>query len=169
MREKYEQMELDTRTALDAAIEAVAKDSIQTVLEMIQKHHKQVALEAQTAPPFVRNRHEAYGIAAEQLVKINAAVKAIKNDTDKLLGTLSDPNFNAVEATSSIVNSATVAAQILINAAAEMRRTLDNLYTAELSAEDILSPLEAALAEAEFQEAEPADADSIEEKETEDN
>ena len=35
MREEYEQMELDTRTALDAAIEAVAKDSIQTVLEMI--------------------------------------------------------------------------------------------------------------------------------------
>ena len=125
MREEYEQMELDTRTALDAAIEAVAKDSIQTVLEMIQKHHQQVAREAQTAPPFVRNRHEAYGIAAEQLVKINAA--------------------------------------------AEMRRTLDNLYTAELTAEDIITPLEAALAEAEFQEAEPADADSIEETETEDN
>ena len=51
MREEYEQMELDTRTALDAAIEAVAKDSIQTVLEMIQKHHQQVAREAQTAPP----------------------------------------------------------------------------------------------------------------------
>jgi hypothetical protein len=57
----------------------------------------------------------------------------------------------------------------LINAAAEMRRTLDNLYTAELTAEDILSPLEAALAEGEFQEAESADADSIEETETEDN
>lgn len=168
MREEYAQMELDTRTALDTAIEVVAKDSIQTAQEMIREHHRQVALEAQTAPPFVRNRHEAYGIAAEQLVKINMAIKAIKNDTDKLLGTLSDPNFNAVEATSSIVNSTTMAAQILINAAAEMRRTLDNLYTAELTAEDIISPLEA-LAEAEFQEAEPADADSIEEKETEDN
>ncbi len=167
MREEYEQMELDTRTALDTAIEAVAKDSIQTVLEMIQKHHQQVAREAQTAPPFVRNRHEAYGIAAEQLVKISMAVKAIKNDIDKLLGTLSDPNFNAVDATSSIVNSATAAAQILINAAAEMRRTLDNLYTAEMTTEDITSPLEAALAGEEFQEAEPAD--SIEETETEDH
>ena len=82
MNENYEQMELDTRTALDAAIEVVAKDSIQTVLEMIQKHHRQVAREAQTAPPFVRNRHEAYGIAAEQLVKISMAVKAIQKDTE---------------------------------------------------------------------------------------
>lgn len=167
MREEYEQMELDTRTALDAAIEAVAKDSIQTVLEMIQKHHQQVAWESKTAPPFVRNRHEAYGIAAEQLVKISMAVKAIKNDIDKLLSTLPDPNFNAVDATSSIVNSTTAAAQILLNAAAEMRRTLDNLYTAEMTAEDIITPLEAALAGEEFQEAEPAD--SIEETETEDH
>lgn len=168
MNENYEQMELDTRTALDTAIEVVAKDSIQTVLEMIQKHHQQVAREAQTAPPFVRNRHEAYGIAAEQLVKISMAVKAIQKDTDKLLGTLSDPNFNAVEATSSIVNSTTMAAQILINAAAEMQRTLDNLYAAELTAEDIIMPLEAALAEAEFQEADPADVETAEEKEMED-
>lgn len=168
MNENYEQMELDTRTALDAAIEVVAKDSIQTVLEMIQKHHRQVAREAQTAPPFVRNRHEAYGIAAEQLVKISMAVKAIQKDTDKLLGTLSDSNFNAVEATSSIVNSTTMAAQILINAAAEMQRTLDNLYTAELTAEDIITPLEAALAEAEFQEADPADVETAEDNETED-
>ena len=72
-----------------------------------------------------------------------------------------------MDATSSIVNSATAAAQILINAAAEMRRTLDNLYTAEMTTEDITSPLEAALAGEEFQEAEPAD--SIEETETEDH
>lgn len=167
MREEYEQMAIDTRNQLDIALETVATDSIQTAIEMIQEHHRRIALETQTAPPFVRNRHEAYGIAAEQLVKINNAVKAIKNDTDRLLGTLADPNFNAVDATSSIVNSAARAAKILINAAAEMRRTLDNLYTAELTAEDIISPLEA-LAEAEFQEAEPVDVDSAEE-ETEDN
>lgn len=169
MREEYEQMELGTRTALDTAIEVVTKDSIQTVLEMIQEHHRQIALEAQASLPLVRNRHEAYGIAAEQLVKINTAVKAIKNDTDKLLSTLSDPNFNAVEATSSIVNSATIAAQILINAAAEMRRTLDNLYTAETSNNDSPTPMENWVDSQEFQEAEPADTDSIEEKETEDN
>lgn len=166
MREEAEQMELDTRDELDTALGNLANNAITSALQMIKDYHKHKAIRTQTAPPFVRNRHEAYGIAAEQLVKINAAVKAIKNDTDKLLGTLSDPNFNAVDATSSIVNSATIAAQILINAAAEMRRTLDNLYTAELSAEDIISPLEAALTEAEFQEAEPAE-DSIEE--TEDN
>ena len=169
MREEAEQMELDTRDELDTALENLTNNAITSALQMIKDYRKHMAIRTQATPPFVRNRHEAYGIAAEQLVKINAAVKAIKGDTDRLLGTLADPNFNAVYATSSIVNSATAAAQILINAAAEMRRTLDNLYTAELTAEDIITPLEAALAEAEFQEAEPADADSIEETETEDN
>lgn len=131
MREEYEQMELDTRTALDTAIEAVAKDSIQTVLEMIQKHHQQVAWEAQTAPPFVRNRHEAYGIAAEQMGKINSAVKAISDDTKKLLGILSDPNRTAVEAVSDIHNSTLAAAVVLVTAAATMERTMQDLYTAE--------------------------------------
>ena len=50
MNDNYEQMELDTRTALDIALETVAKDAIQTTLGMIQEHHRQVALEAQTTP-----------------------------------------------------------------------------------------------------------------------
>ena len=83
--------------------------------------------------PFVRNRHEAYGIAAEQLAKISRAIKPIKDDTSGLLRTLPDSNSSAVEATSAIVNSASEAAFVLICAAAEMKRTLDNLYTVELS------------------------------------
>ena len=110
-----------------------------------------------TAPPYVRNRHEAYGIAAEQLAKITGAVKSIKDDTGALLGTLADPNFNAIDATSSIVNSTVHAAYVLLVAAAEMRRTLDNLYTVENTGRDETTPLEE-LAEAAFQEAEPADA-----------
>ena len=45
----------------------------------------------------------------------------------------------------------------MLVAAAEMRRTLDNLYTAEYTGRDETTPLEE-LAEAAFQEAEPADA-----------
>lgn len=157
MSEKYEQMELDTRTLLQAAIEGLTASAIADTSQLIKEHHRQVALETMTAPPYVRNRHEAYGIAAEQLEKITGAVKAIKNDTVSLLGTLADPNFNAIEATSSIVNSTVNAAYVMLVAAAEMRRTLDNLYTEENAGRDDLTPMEK-LADGAFQEAEPADA-----------
>lgn len=157
MSEKYEQMELDTRPLLQAAIEDLTESAITSTSQLIKEHHRQVAQETMTAPPYVRNRHEAYGIAAEQLAKITGAVKSIKDDTGALLGTLADPNFNAIDATSSIVNSTVHAAYVLLVAAAEMRRTLDNLYTVENTGRDETTPLEE-LAEAAFQEAEPADA-----------
>ena len=152
----YEQMELDTRPQLLASIQALASESVQEAMGMIQESHRRTAAASGSKPSKVRNRHEAYGVAAEQLVKITSAVKAIKNDTDTLLGTLADPNFNAIDATSSIVNSTTKAAYVPLVAAAEMKRTLNNLYTAETSGRDDATPLEE-LAEAAFEEAEPAD------------
>jgi len=160
--EPYEQMELDTRPKLQVAIEDLSAKAVSDAGELIQEHYRQVAVENMVAPPLVRNRHEAYGIAAEQLVKINAAVKAIKSDTDRLLGTLADPNFNAVDATSSIVNSITDATGVLIRAAAEMKRTLDDLYTAEMNASPGKTPMEALADGDGFQEAEdlaPEDPD----------
>jgi len=133
MREEYEQLELDTRSNLNKALRTVTNDAIATAQEMILENQRQTALENQTAMPFVRNRHEAFGIASEQLTKISAAIKPIKNDIAGLLRTLPDSNFSAVEATSAIANSASDAAFVLICAAAEMKRTLDNLYTVELS------------------------------------
>jgi len=156
MSDTYEQMELDTRSLLQAAIEDLTQSAITDTGQLIRGHHRQVAQETMTAPPYVRNRHEAYGIAAEQLAKITGAVKSIKDDTSSLLGTLADPNFNAVDATSSIVNSTVKAAYVLLVAAAEMRRTLDNLYTVENTGRDETTPLEE-LAESAFEEAEPAD------------
>ena len=156
MSEKYEQMELDTRPLLQAAIEDLTQSAITDTGQLIKEHHRQVAQETMTAPPYVRNRHEAYGIAAEQLAKITGAVKSIKDDTGALLGTLADPNFNAIDATSSIVNSTTKATYVLLVATAEMKRTLNNLYTAETTGRDEATPLEE-LAEAAFEEAEPAD------------
>lgn len=157
MSDDYRQMELDTRSLLQAAIEGLTASAITNTGQLIKEHHRQAAQEAMTAPPYVRNRHEAYGIAAEQLAKITGAVKAIKDDTGSLLGTLADPNFNAIDATSSIVNSTVKAAYVLLVAAAEMRRTLDDLYMAENTGRDGITPLEE-LAEAAFEEAEPADA-----------
>lgn len=152
----YEQMALDTRPLLEAAIADLAEEFISRVGETIQEHHRQVALEKMISPPHVRNRHEAYGIAAEQLAKITGAVKSIKNDTDSLLGTLADPNLPALEATSSICNSTAKAAYVLLTAAAEMRRTMNDLYTAENTGRDEASPMDE-WAEAAFEEAEPAE------------
>lgn len=153
----YEQMELDTRPKLQEAIEDLTSRAVADAGQLIQEHHRQVALEAMTAPPFVRNRHEAYGIAAEQLAKITGAVKSIKDDTGTLLGTLADPNYPAVEATSSIYNSTVHAAYVLLVAAAEMRRTLDNLYTAESTGKDAPTPMEKWAESVEFQDAENRD------------
>ncbi len=154
--EEYEQMVLDTRTDLERAIEAVTEDAIGTALGMIEQHIQRVAEKGEAAPGPVRNRHEAFGIAAEQLDKINSSAKRIRSDVDTLRGTLANPNAPAVEATSSIVNSMTEAACVLIRAAAEMKRTLDNLYMAEVTAGSGPTPMEQ-LASEDFQEAEDLD------------
>ena len=134
---------------------------------MIQESRRQIATENGTTPATVRNRHEAYGIAAEQYARIAKAVSAIKNDTATLLNALPDPNYNAVDATSSIVNSTAAAATVLLHAAAEMKRTLNDLYTAEYS-EPASTPLEDLAAGAEFQDADPVDPDVDGEEEKED-
>ena len=94
MREEYEQLELDTRRQLDKAIAQLTEDTVKTAGEMITACGE--------APTAVRNRHEAFGIAAERLAKIKKAVKAIDGDTSILLGTLPDANYPAIEAVSSV-------------------------------------------------------------------
>ena len=167
MNTDYEQMELDTRPKLVAALQELTDGTIREAQDMILESRRQIAAENGTTPATVRNRHEAYGIAAEQYTRIAKAVSAIKNDTATLLNALPDPNYNAVDATSSIVNSTAEAAMVLTYAAAEMKRTLNDLYTAEYS-EPASTPLEdLAAAGAEFQEANPVgpDADADTEKE----
>ena len=150
MNEKFEQLELDTRPALKAALESLAHDTIKTAGDMI--------LRCGDGPSAVRNRHEAYGILAEHLAKINGNVKSIQVDTATLLKTLSDPNYNAVEAVSSICNSTAAAAATMIEAAAEMNRTLRDLYDAENSTRDTgLTPMEMLAEETGFQYAEEYD------------
>ncbi len=163
MSQEYEQMELDTRPKLVAALQDLTAESIGKALEMIRESRRQVAEESGTTPATVRNRHEAYGIAAEQYTKISKAVNTIKGDVAALLTTLPDPNHRAVEATSDIVNSTTEAATVLLHAAAEMRRTLDDLYTAE-TAEPGPTPMEE-LAGATFQDADPLGGDDKDETE----
>ena len=166
-REEYEQMVLDTRPDLELAIEAVAGDAITPALALLERHYEIAAERGGSYTGPVRNRHEAYGIAAEQHSRIMKSVNTIKGGVSTLLGTLADPNYNAIDATSSIVNSITDATGVLIRAAAEMKRTLNDLYTAEYS-EPASTPLEDLAAGAEFQDADPVDPDVDGEEEKED-
>ena len=154
MKPEYEQLELDTRPALLKAITAVTTDAVETAHEMTVRHNIAAAEEGQHVPGPVRNRHEAYGIAAEQMGKINSAVKAISDDTKKLLGILSDPNKTAVEAVSDIHNSTLTAAVVLVTAAATMKRTMQDLYHAETH-DPGPTPLDELAESGGFQEAEP--------------
>ena len=160
-REDYEQMVLDTRPDLELAIEAVAGDAITTALALLERHYEIANQRGGSYTGPVRNRHEAYGIAAEQHSRILKSVNTIKAGVITLLGTLSDPNYNAIDATSSIVNSITDATGVLVRAAAEMKRTLDDLYTAETNAAPGKTPMEALADGDGFQEAEdlPEDPD----------
>jgi len=158
MKPEYEQLELDTRPALLQAITTVTHEAVDTAREMTRLHNEAAAEAGQHIPGPVRNRHEAYGIAAEQMGKINSAVKAISDDTKKLLATLSDPNKTAVEAVSDINNSALAAAVVLITASAVMEQTMQDLYTAE-TFEPSPTPLEELVESGAFHVAESLDAD----------
>lgn len=166
MTERYEQMEIDTRSDFQRAIEELAADAV-------SEAHKLVKVSCESSseaimPGRVRNRYEAYRIAAEQMIRVNLATKMVKKDVDGLLETLTDTRRSAVEATSSIYNSATAAAGILIQAAAIIKKTMDSLYLEESAFSPKPTPLEEYLDGQDFQEAEPTDAESDTENEMED-
>lgn len=111
-------------------------------------------------PSDVRNRHEAYGIAAENFCQVNASVKKIRGDMNLLLTTLGDPNRPALEAVGSLLNSATLAALDVITMAAEMKRAMTDLYAAERCEP---TPLEELADGAGFEEAEELEDAGIDE------
>ena len=157
MSGEYEQMELDTRSEAEQEITRICENSISTVHGLI--------VNCKEHPPMVKNRHEAYGHAAEQLAKITRVVKGIKDDTGKLLNSLSDRNIPAIDAVSDICNSTTLVVAITIRAAAEMRRILNDLYVSENFGGE-KTPMEE-MTDGDFEEVEqvnPADETSGDEK-----
>lgn len=155
MKEKYEQLELDTRDELQQETDALTTEAISVIRKMTVQCHE--------GPDPVRNRHEAYGHAAEQQGKVTFALKRINKDTDELLNTLSDPNRSAIEAVSATSNSYRKAASVFLTAAAEMERIRDELYSAETGIPQ-RTPLDELVASAEFQEAEPTDGNDAAEE-----
>lgn len=108
-----------------------------------------------------RSKHEAYGIAAENLAQVCSTVKVLKSDTGNLLNVLPQETTGSrvVEQISSIYGTAQRLAKESVILASLCRRMIDDMYN--IDAEEIL-PLEEL---ADFNDAEFEDTDDIEESE----
>lgn len=144
--QNYQQTEMDLRTNLQQDVDCRVASVIDDTYDMLKDYN----------PPAVRNRHEAYGIAADNFTRISAM--------DTLLSTLANPNYPAVEAVSSLHNRVSELISLSIVMAAEMKRTMNDLYEAERK-DDTPTPLEQAAEENDgFEEAEPAGVEADDEE-----
>uniref|UniRef100_UPI00403893CD hypothetical protein n=1 Tax=Faecalibacterium prausnitzii TaxID=853 RepID=UPI00403893CD len=139
--QNYQQTEMDLRTNLQQDVDCRVASVIDDTYDMLKDYN----------PP---------AIAADNFTRISAKVKSVRNDMDTLLSTLANPNYPAVEAVSSLHNRVSELISLSIVMAAEMKRTMNDLYEAERK-DDTPTPLEQAAAENDgFEEAEPADAEA---------
>lgn len=122
---------MDEQTMLDMTLDSDRdmKDNLDTIISF----RLQTLLGAYPPPSDVRNRHEAYGIAAENFCQVEASIKKIRGDMTKLLSTLGDVNLPALEAVGALLNSTTLAAMDVITMAAEMKKAMTDLYAVEQS------------------------------------
>ena len=135
--QNYQQTEMDLRTNLQQDVDCRVASVIDDTYDMLKDYN----------PPAVRNRHEAYGIAADNFTRISAKVKSVRNDM-----------------VSSLHNRVSELISLSIVMAAEMKRTMNDLYEAERK-DDTPTPLEQAAAENDgFEEAEPADVEADDEE-----
>lgn len=123
MREKYEQMELNTAGDLEQAVKDLTVDTIKDIQQMSSR--------VPSAAVVCRSKHEAYGLAAEKLGSINAALKRIKLDADTLLASLPNLADPGLEAMASICHSAEITARIALASAAELNSAAMALYAAD--------------------------------------
>ena len=127
---KYEQTELDLRLDWE-------RDMDENIEILVSFAHR-VLMEAQ-AGNLVKNRHEGYGLLAEQYVNVNTALKSLKDDMAAFLKILPIDDFKAVDAVASIGGSLHKLIMAATNMAAQAKRISDELYTMTQSYK---SPLE---------------------------
>lgn len=118
--ENTEQLQLDTRSGLEVAIQSVGYAAIKDIKRMI--------IGCPEVKSTAKNRHEAYGVAADYFCQIEKLHKELKNDLGSLLATLSDPKYNAVEAMAAISNDTAKLALMVMTAAATNALVLDDLF-----------------------------------------
>ncbi len=122
-KKQYTQLTASANGELAREIQEITSDAITQAMDAITS--------SEPEPSSIHNRHEAYGVAAEHYSKMLAVTKSIGKDLDGLLSTLPRPKYSAVEAMSSVVNGVMALADAAIEAAAQFRRTLSDLYEVE--------------------------------------
>lgn len=149
-----EQMELDLRLRYERNL----KDNLDAVSKFAGEQMR-IDLESEGRPlKTVVSAQEAYGIAMQQYVKVQAAQKILKNGMDDFLKLMETDN-EVVQVSGSIYNAAIELAQEGILMAVQASRILKDLYYRDTT------PIEEYLDSEDLEEAEP----ETEEEETEDN
>lgn len=116
----YDQLQLDVTLSHEKAI----KENVTTTVEFVYKQNLAKGVEE------IKNKHEGYGIAAENHAKLSSNVKNINTDMGNMLKLLPNDSGEFVNATTSLFNSAVETAMAAINLAAESKRIIDDLiYT----------------------------------------
>lgn len=119
---KNEQMTMDTRPEDVQTIHSVTTDAIESAGKVLEGSRRR---------PVIRSRQEAYGVVAQRIPAMNAAIKSIQKGATDLLYTLDSPNLPAVEPLSAIINRVEDAAALMIEAAAVYKIALRALFECE--------------------------------------
>lgn len=119
MGTEYEQMQMDTRTKVEKKTFDLTVDAIAEI--------KQLMAESEGTRNPIRNRHEAFGVAAQHQAKISAENKLIKKKLEGLLATLEDPDYNAPLQVDAIAGEMVQMAKASLLAAAEVGRAARDL------------------------------------------
>ena len=149
----YEQMELDLRTEH----QVVFQERVQDAIEL---RKRQLDLEMES----VTNRHQGYGLAAQNWAAVGAMVKTCGNDMKDFLSILPSDDGRAVDVSTALADDLGKLASMVISAAASASRISAELYSqyALSKPEDEKTPVEEYLdavnEEEENDEAETEDA-----------
>lgn len=135
------QMELDLRLDYERSL----KENLIAVTKFAGEQMRKDLQDNGRPLKSVESKQEAYGIAAQQFVKVCSKEKALKGQMDDFLKLL-DADGEATQVAGTIYNAAMELAQESILMAAQASRILADLYYAEPR-----TPLE------EYLDAEPAD------------
>ena len=119
----YEQMELDLRLDyerdLKTNIATVAKFTGQKMAEDLESAGRPLTT--------IRTKQEAYGVAAQQFVKVGQKQKALKGEMDDFLKSL-EGDGEATQIAGALYNSGIELAQEAVIMAAHAKRILEGLY-----------------------------------------
>lgn len=120
------QMELDLRLDYERNL----KDNLNTVARFAGEQMRQNLEEEGRPLKTVESKQEAYGIAAQQYVKVSTKAKMLKGEMDDFLKLL-DADGEATQVAGTIYNAAMELAQESILMAAQASRILADLYYTE--------------------------------------